>query len=158
MLAKHEKQRREEHIAEGRKPLIVEMNMEGRVDARCEGHLKWQKMLRFHAPRLLNLGEVYLKNQVDEDISKLQAIMDASFEYQPREIIEKDFKEMVTNMLRNKRCQMKGKRMLHPKKKPLSIQEAHWDALINYLDKIDTIELYDYMSEVRKLSEERFMA
>ena len=58
--------------------------------------------------------------------------MDIMFEYCGHEITENRFAEMVKNFLWNMHSRIKRKRTLYPKRKPLNIQDAHWDAFLQY--------------------------
>ena len=80
----------------------------------------------------MNIEEVYFRNQDNIDMKRLRATMDTMFEYYGQELIDKGFGGMVLDMLRNKQCRLKRKKTLCPKKKPLNIQDGHWNALEKY--------------------------
>ena len=95
------------------------------------------------------MAEISIEKQNNVDVSRLRATMDAAFKYVGHEITQKGFAKMISDILRAKRCQIKRKGTLNPTKKPINIQDNHWDALGKYWDEKETNALCQYMCHVR---------
>lgn len=135
-------------VEAGLKPYSVQVRRGGYIDGGCEGHLKWEQMLRTLVPRCLDMSKVRFTEQHEKSVTKLRDCLDAEFEYLQNELSDSGFLKSLKRWMRSTRGRLKARA---PGSAPsLHFDPTEWAKLNEYWDAVATYKKSEEMSKVRK--------